>query len=89
MRFSLEGSYFIIKNFEHRKIFNNQTTTQKATAVKIAELLGCDPMSISKELKRNRFVSKEAARNIKDPICKKTLRYPNNLKNLLTLCHYL
>lgn len=63
-------------NFEQRKIINNQITTHQATAVKIAELLGCDPTTISKELKRNRFVSKEAARNIKDPICQKTLRYP-------------
>lgn len=63
-------------NFEHRKIINNQITVHKATAVKIALLIGCDPTSISKELKRNRFVSKEAARNIKDSICKKTLRYP-------------
>ena len=63
-------------NFEHRKIINNQITTHKAKAVAIANLIGCDPTAISKEVKRNRYVSKEAARNIKDPVCKKTLRYP-------------
>ena len=63
-------------NFEHRKIINNQITTHKAKAVSIAKLIGCDPTAISKEIKRNRFISKEAARNIKDPICGKTLRYP-------------
>lgn len=63
-------------NFEHRKIINNQITTHKAKAVDIANLIGCDPTTISKEIKRNRFISKEAARNIKDPICTKTLRYP-------------
>ena len=63
-------------NFEHRKIINNQITTHKAKAVDIANLIGCDPTAISKEVKRNRFISKEAARNIKDPICDKTLRYP-------------
>ena len=63
-------------NFEHRKIINNQITTHNAKAVDIANLIGCDPTAVSKEIKRNRFISKEAARNIKDPICPKTLRYP-------------
>ena len=63
-------------NFEHRKIINNQITTHKAKAVDIANLIGCDPTAISKEIKRNRFMSREAARNIKDPVCSKTLRYP-------------
>ena len=63
-------------NFEHRKIINNQITTHKAKAVVIANLIGCDPTAISKEIKRNRFISKEAARNIIDPICSRTLRYP-------------
>ena len=63
-------------NFEHRKIINNRITTFGDTAAAIAKLLGCDPTTISKEVKRNRFVSKEAARGIKDPICSKTLRFP-------------
>jgi|BioPla2DNA2_1021312.scaffolds.fasta_scaffold31833_1 IS30 family transposase len=63
-------------NFSHRKIINNQITTHNATAIKIAQLIGYDPTTISKELKRNRYVSKEAPSNVKDPICKKTLRFP-------------
>lgn len=63
-------------NFEHRKIINNQITAHKATAIKIAELIGYDPTTISKELKRNRYISKEAPRNISDVICRKTLRFP-------------
>ncbi len=60
-------------NFEHRKIINNRIMTFGDTSAAIAKLLGC---AISKEVKRNRFVSKEAARGIKDPICSKTLRFP-------------
>ncbi|MDD6920050.1 MAG: helix-turn-helix domain-containing protein [Eubacteriales bacterium] len=71
-------------NFEHRKIINNQITTQKATAVKIAELLGCDPTTVSKEIKRNRFASKQVAKNTGDPICKKTLIYNYINKGILT-----
>jgi len=63
-------------NFDHRKIINNQITVKHATAAAIADIIGCDPTTISKELRRNRFISKEAAKNISDPICEKTLRYP-------------
>ena len=35
-------------NFEHRKIINNQITAHKATAIKIAELIGYDPTTVSK-----------------------------------------
>lgn len=63
-------------NFDQRKIINNRITTYRDSAKAISELVGLDPTSISKELKRNRYISKEASSNIKDPICKKTLRYP-------------
>jgi IS30 family transposase len=63
-------------NFEQRKIITNRITTFGDTASEIAMLIGCDPTTISKEVKRNRIVSKEAARGIKDPICQKTLRFP-------------
>ena len=63
-------------NFEQRKIINNQITRFKATAVDIGNLLGVDPSSVSKEVKRNRIVSKEASSNIINPICKRTLRFP-------------
>ncbi|MEA5018690.1 MAG: hypothetical protein VB009_08290, partial [Erysipelotrichaceae bacterium] len=63
-------------NFEQRKIINNQITRFKATAVDIGNLLGLDPSSVSKEVKRNRIVSKEASSNITNTICKRTLRFP-------------
>ena len=63
-------------NFDQRKIINNQITRFKATAVDIGNLLGLDPTSISKEVKRNRIVSKETSSNITNTICKKTLRFP-------------
>lgn len=63
-------------NFEKRKIINNRITVHKDSAKAISELIYCDPTAISKELKRNRFILKEASSNIKDPICKKTLRFP-------------
>ena len=63
-------------NFDQRKIINNQITRFKATAVDIGNLLGLDPSSISKEVKRNRIVSKEASSNITNTICKRTLRFP-------------
>ena len=65
-------------NFEHRKIINNRITTFGDTASAIAQLLGCDPTTISKEVKRNRFVSKEAARGIKDPKVFNQLRKTKN-----------
>ena len=62
-------------NFEKRKIINNKVS-HNFSATEIADLIGCDPTAISKELKRNRYISKPAARNINDPICEKTLRFP-------------
>lgn len=59
-------------NFDQRKIINNRITTYRDSAKAISELAGLDPISISKELKRNRYISKEASSNIKDRICKKT-----------------
>jgi len=63
-------------NFEQRKIINNQITRFKETAVNIGNLLGIDPSSVSKELKRNRIVSKEAPSNVIATICQKTRRFP-------------
>jgi len=63
-------------NFEQRKIINNQITRFKETAVAIGNLLGIDPSSVSKELKRNRIVSKEAPSNVIATICQKTRRFP-------------
>ena len=60
-------------NFDQRKIINNQITRFKATAVDIGNLLGLDPSSISKEVKRNRE-SITIGTNITN--CKKVNRWP-------------
>ncbi|MDD3924627.1 MAG: hypothetical protein PHP11_05960 [Erysipelotrichaceae bacterium] len=61
-------------NFDQRKIINNQITRFKATAVDIGNLLGLDPSSVSKEVKRNRVIAKEAPSNVTNTICKRILR---------------
>jgi len=74
-------------NFEKRKIIAN-CLSHKKKAIEIAELIYCDPSAVSKELKRNRRVSKEAI-DKRDPICKKTLRFPYvcNGCDIKYLCH--
>ena len=62
-------------NFESRKIISNLLTNKKK-AKEIAIILNVDDRTISKEIKRNRVLSREAYRNCKDPICNKTLKYP-------------
>lgn len=62
-------------NFEKRKIITNELTVRGSRAKDIADLLYCDPSAVSKEVRRNRYISREAL-NKKDPICKKTLRFP-------------
>jgi len=62
-------------NFEKRKIIANEVTVRRSSAKTIAEILYCDPSAVSKELKRNRYMSRDVKLN-KDPICKLTLRYP-------------
>jgi len=62
-------------NYEMRKIISNGLSKNKK-AKEIADDLSIDISAVSKELKRNRVLLKEAHSNIKDPICKKTLRYP-------------
>lgn len=49
--------------------------THKATCKEISERIGCDPTTISKEIKKNRVISKEAKGN-KKILCKKLDRYP-------------
>ena len=82
-----------MKRFEHinhemRKIISSSLTKSKK-AVEIADDLGLDVSAVSKEIKRNRVVSKEAYRNVIDPICEKTLRFPYvcNGCNLKYTCH--
>lgn len=60
-------------NYEMRKIIASYVAKGKK-AKEIAEDLCVDISAVSKELKRNRVVSKEAYTNSLDPICKNTLR---------------
>ena len=62
-------------NFDKRKIITNELSVRGSSAKVIAELIYCDPTAVSKEVRRNRFISKEAI-DKRDPICKKTLRFP-------------
>lgn len=62
-------------NYEMRKIISSSLTKNKK-AIEIARDLGLDISAISKEIKRNRILLKEAYSNSKDPICKNTLRFP-------------
>lgn len=82
-----------MRNFEHinyemRKIISSSLTKSKK-AKEIADELSVDISAISKEIKRNRVLTKEAYSNIADPICKKTLRFPYvcNGCNLKYSCH--
>lgn len=80
-------THFEHLNFESRKIINNQITTHKSTAREIADILGTDPTTISKELKRHRFLIKQAPSNVNNPICPRTNRYPyvcNGCNNRVT-----
>ena len=82
-----------MKRFEHinhemRKIIASYLTKGKK-AIEIANDLGLDVSAVSKEIKRNRVVSKEAYRNTINPICEKTLRFPYvcNGCSLKYTCH--
>lgn len=61
-------------NFEQRKIIAN-LLSHGAKLCEIADLVQKDPTSISKEIKRNRVVTKQHHDNNKKT-CKKTLHYP-------------
>lgn len=50
--------------------------SHKQTCVSIAREIGCDPTTISKEIKRNRIISKEAQLGNKKILCKKLDRFP-------------
>lgn len=62
-------------NYESRKIISS-CLTKDMKAKEIANLLNVDDRTISKEIKRNRVVSREAYRNTVNPICPLTLKYP-------------
>lgn len=59
---------------DDRKIIANMLF-RKAKCVEIANKIGCDPTTISKEIKKNRVISKEA-KGDKKMLCKKLEKYP-------------
>ena len=59
---------------DDRKTISNMIS-HKATCKEIADRIGCDPTTISKEIKKNRVISKEA-KGDKKILCKKLERYP-------------
>ena len=61
-------------NFEQRKIIANQLSNG-AKLCEIAQLLDKDSTSVSKEIKRNRVITKKHHESNKK-LCKHTLRYP-------------
>lgn len=62
-------------NYEMRKIIASKLT-RSYKAKEIADELSIDISAVSKEIKRNRVLTKETYSNVTDPICKKTLRFP-------------
>lgn len=60
--------------FDERKIINSMIT-QGCKCIEIANRLGKDPTAISKEIKRNRIISKEG-KNKEKFLCKKLDRFP-------------
>ena len=59
---------------EDRKTIANMLS-HKARCIEIANKIGCDPTTISKEIKKNRIISKEA-KGDKKILCKKLEKYP-------------
>lgn len=59
---------------EDRKTINNMLS-HKATCREIAEKIGCDPTTVSKEIKKNRIIAKES-KGDKKILCKKLDRFP-------------
>lgn len=59
---------------ENRKLISSMITQGKK-CIDIAKVIGCDPTTIAKEIKKNRIISKEA--KYKDKfLCKKLERFP-------------
>lgn len=60
-------------NFDQRKMISHMLS-KKYKLIEMADLLGVDASSISKEIKRNRFLDKKGT--VLDQVCKHTLRFP-------------
>ena len=67
------------KNMPHLSEDDRKTIssmiTHHAKCKEIAEIIGCDPTTIAKEIKKNRIISKESLTN-KKMLCKKLERFP-------------
>ena len=75
-------------NENQRKLISNMLS-KKMKLVEMADFLEMDPSSISKEIKRNRVLSKKGT--VKDKVCKQTLRFPyvcNSCMKKYTLCPF-
>ena len=74
-------------NENQRKLITNMLS-KKMKLVEMADFLEMDPTSISKEIKRNRVLSKKG---LKDKVCKHTQRFPyvcNSCMKKYTLCPF-
>ena len=60
-------------NENQRKLISN-LLSKKMKLVEIADCLEMDPSSISKEIKRNRILTKKGS--VKDKVCIHTQRFP-------------
>ncbi|HHT67023.1 MAG TPA: helix-turn-helix domain-containing protein, partial [Erysipelotrichaceae bacterium] len=60
---------------DDRKIISNMLS-HKAKCCEIANRIGCDPTTISKEIKKNRIISKEARTKGNKILCKLLDRFP-------------
>ena len=59
---------------DNRKTISNMIS-HKATRKEIADRIGCDPTTISKEIKKNRVISKEA-KGDKKILCRRLEIHP-------------
>jgi len=60
-------------NFEQRKLISHMLS-QHYALIEIADLLQINPSSISKEIKRNRILTKKG--KVSDQMCKHSIRFP-------------
>lgn len=76
-------------NIFQRKIISQQLT-RHAKLCEIADFLHMDPTSISREIKRHRYLAKEGSRQV-NKVCKHTIRFPyvcNGCSKKYSLCPF-
>ena len=71
-----KGGFYFMSHLtdDDRKTISNMLA-HKARCIEIANKIGCDPTTISKEIKKNRVITKEA-KGDKKILCKKLERFP-------------